>query len=172
MQKNVEKFGISDKRGRISTSLDPFVSDKGMQEPALCKKCRIYFHHKRWVNDPETYQQLKLDPKVHWIICPACQKIAAGYPEGIVTLRGSYLWKHEDEIRRLLKNVESKAFGRNPQERIIRIAREDEQLVVETTEQHLAEHLGRMLHKAHQGELNIHWGEGADVCRINWERML
>ena len=172
MQKNVEKFGISDKRGRPSTSLDPFVSDKGLKEPALCKNCRLYLHHKRWVNDPETYQQLKSDPNVHWTTCPACRKIAEGYPEGIVTLRGSYLWKHEDEILRLLKNLETEAFDRNPQERIIRQTQEDEQLVIETTEQSLAEHLGRVLHRSHQGELSIHWAEGADICRVNWERML
>ena len=79
MQKNVEKFGTSDKRGRVSTSLNPFFSDKGLQEPALCKSCRIFYHHKRWVHDPETYQQLKSDPKVHWVTCPACKKIAEGY---------------------------------------------------------------------------------------------
>ncbi len=171
MQKNVEKFGINDKRGRPSTSLDPFASDKALKEPALCKGCQSYLHHKRWLNNPETYQQLKSDPRVHWVTCPACRKIAEGYPEGIVTLRGSYLWKHEDEIRRLLKNVETESFDRNPQERIIRQSQKEEQIIIETTEQSLAEHLGRVLHRAHQGELNIHWAEGADICRVNWERM-
>lgn len=172
MQKNVEKFGISDKRGRIRTSVDPFVSDEGIQEPALCESCKSYFHHKRWMNDPETYSQLKSDPNAHWLICPACKKIAEGYAEGILTLCGSYLWEHEDEILRLLKNEEAKASGRNPQERIIRMARQVDDLVVETTEQRLAEHLGRVLHRAHQGDLKIHWGAGPEICRVNWERML
>ena len=172
MQKNVEKFGISDKRGRVRTSVDPFVSDEGFREPALCKTCQTYFHHKRWMNNPKTYTQLKSDPNVHWVICPACQKIAEGYPEGILTLSGSYLWEHEDEIRRLLKNEESKANGRNPQERVIRTTRQEETLVIETTEQRLAEHLGRVLQRAHQGELKINWGAGPDICRVNWERML
>jgi NMD protein affecting ribosome stability and mRNA decay len=172
MQKNVEKFGISDKRGRVRTSLDPFVSDEGFPEPSLCKDCQSYYHHKRWMNDPDTYRQLQSDPDVHWLTCPACKKIAEGYAEGILTLRGSYLWTHEEEIRHLLKNEEIKASGRNPQERIIRMAQQDEELAVETTEQRLAEHLGRVLHRAHQGELKINWGAGPEICRVNWERML
>ena len=171
MQKNVEKFGISDKRGRVMTSLDPFVSDEGFPEPPLCKDCQAYFHHKRWMNDPETYHQLQSDPHIHLITCQPAKKISEGYAEGFLTLRGSYLWKHEEEICRLLKNEEVKAFGRNPQERIIRMVRQ-EGLVVETTEQRLAEHLGRVLHRPHQGELKIHWGAGPDICRVTWERML
>ncbi|MEE4253011.1 MAG: hypothetical protein V2I50_03105, partial [Desulfuromusa sp.] len=140
MQKNVEKFGINDKRGKPCTSHDPFASDKALKEPALCKDCQSYLYHKRWLNVPETYQKLKSDLRVHWVTCPACRKIAESYPEGIVTLRGSYLWKHEDEILRLLKNVETESFDRNPQQRIIRQSQIEEQIVIETTEQSLAEH--------------------------------
>ena len=34
-----------------------------------------------------------------------------------------------------------------------------------------AEHLGRALHKSHQGELKVSWSEDHDVCRVTWERL-
>ena len=89
-----------------------------------------------------------------------------------MTLSGSYLWKHEEEIQRILKNEEHKALAKNPFERIIRSHRDNDKLVIETTENKLAEHLGRVLHKAHQGELNISWSGDPDICRVSWERML
>jgi len=170
MQKDVGKFGISDKRGRRRTSTDPFSPHEGFSEASLCTSCMSAYHHNRWTRDSETYRELQSMPKVHQIICPACQKIAAGYPEGIVTLRGGYLWKHEQEIRQLLRNEEERIAERNPLERIIRMARERDGLVIETTEEKLAAHLGRVLHRAHHGELKISWAGNPDMCRVNWER--
>ncbi len=43
-------------------------------------------------------------------------------------------------------------------------------LVIETTEEKLAEHLGRAVHKAYQGELQVQRGEDNCICRINWKR--
>jgi hypothetical protein len=172
MKKDVRKYGTSDKRGRQQTSLDPFMPQEGLKEPSLCTTCKTVYQQKHWTLDLEAYRRLETDPKANWINCPACQKIAAGYPEGIVTLSGSYLWKHEEEIQRILKNVEHKALAKNPFERIIRSHRDNDKLVIETTENKLAEHLGRVLHKAHQGELNISWSGDPDICRVSWERML
>ena len=172
MQKDVSKFGISDKRGRRRTSVDPFLPHEGFREPSLCTSCKSAYHHKRWSQDSEIYRELELSPKLHWVTCPACQKVAAGYPEGVVTLRGDYLWEHEQEILRLLGNVEQKMSARNPQERIIRMAREEDNLVIETTEEKLAAHLGRVLQRAHKGELKISWAGNPDICRVSWERPL
>ena len=52
--------------------------------------------------------------EVHWVTCPACQKIAEKYPEGIVTLRGDYLWHHEEEIRNVLKKRRDKGQDQEP----------------------------------------------------------
>lgn len=171
MQRDVRKFGISDKRGRERTSVDPFMPQEGLKEPALCTGCKSVYHHNRWSCDSETYRELQTMPKINHITCPACQKVDAAYPEGIVILRGSYLWEHEDEIRHILKNEESKAYAKNPLERIIRMSRKEDELVIETTEEKLAEHLGRVLHRAHRGELKISWAGNPDICRVSWERM-
>ena len=170
MKRDVRKYGINSKRGRLQTSLDPFMSDEKPKEPSLCTCCKTVYLHQQWTLDPEAYRKLEANPNANWITCPACQKIAAGYPEGVLTLSGSYLWKHEDEIQRILKNEEQKALAKNPFERVIRSLHEKDKLVIETTDKKLAEHLGRVLHKAHKGELHISWTGVPDICRVHWER--
>jgi NMD protein affecting ribosome stability and mRNA decay len=172
MQKDVRKFGISDKRGREKTSTDPYLPEEGLKETSLCESCHALYHNKRWYLDAQAFETAKAGGEFHWVTCPACQKIAEHYPEGIVTLCGDYLWDHEEEIRNILKNEEDKAMAKNPLERIIRMERQDDELIIETTEEKLAEHLGRALHKAHQGELKVSWGQEHAVCRVRWERMV
>lgn len=172
MKRDVRKYGISSKRGRLQTSRGPFMPEERPKEPSLCTSCKTVYLHKQWTLDPETYRRLETDPETNWIHCPACQKIAASYPEGIVTLSGSYLWKHEAEIQRILKNEEQKALAKNPFERVIRKLRDEDKIVIETTDKKLAEHLGRVLHKAHRGELHISWTGAPDSCRVHWERSL
>ncbi len=170
MTKDSGKFGIGDKRGRERRSEDPYLAEAGLKDPSLCQTCRALYHNKRWTLDPNAFARLEASGEGHWVTCPACRKIAEGYAEGVVVLRGAYLWEHEEEIFNLLKNEEARAMDKNPLERVIRMAREEDSLVIETTEEKLAEHLGRALHKAHQGELRVSWSDDHDVCRVLWER--
>ena len=172
MRKDVGKFGISDKRGREATSQDPFSFEKSPKDRSLCKKCHNFFLNNRWDNDREIHRQLSDEGNVHWILCPSCRKATEGYAEGVLTLSGDYLWKHEDEIRRLLKNEEEKCCARNPLERVVSVMRDKQRLVMETTGQKLAEHLGKAVQRAHQGEFEIQWGGCPEVCRVSWERKL
>ena len=64
----------------------------------------MIYRHKHWHVDPQEAELIDNDPDVMWVTCPACAKIAEHYPEGVVTLQGDYLWKHEREIRNLLEN--------------------------------------------------------------------
>lgn len=170
MQKESGKFGISDKRGRLASSSDPYVGGMGLPEPAICTGCKAIYRHKRWTFDAEEYRKLSADAKVDRHVCPACRKIADGYAEGYVTLQGSYLWKHEEEICNMLRNEEGKAMAKNPLERIMRMEREGDALLIETTEEKLAEHLGRALNKAHQGDIKVTWTDDHAICRVTWQR--
>jgi NMD protein affecting ribosome stability and mRNA decay len=170
MQRNVEKFGISDKRGRKRTSDDPYLPDAGLREPAICQSCQALYRHKRWQLEPEMTTELQNDPDVQWVTCPACQKTAEHYPEGIITLRGDYLWDHEYEIRNILQNEVERVMAKNPIARIMSMETEGDALVIETTEQKLAEHLGRALNRAHRGDLQVDWSGSPRVCRVSWER--
>lgn len=170
MNRNVEKFGISDKRGRARTSEDPYIPEQGRKEEAICTDCKAIYRDKHWFLDEDLYASLSQSSETNRTTCPACRKIADRYPEGIVTLRGSYLWEHEQEIRNILTNEEERAMAKNPLERIMKMERQGDEMIIETTEQKLAEHLGRALNKAHQGELDISWPKDHAVCRVSWER--
>jgi hypothetical protein len=170
MQRQVQKFGISNKRGRISTSPDPYVASGGLKEPAVCQSCQAVYRNKRWQLDPLLVNRLATSTDTHWVNCPACLKVAEHYPEGILTLRGDYLWNHEQEIRNILENAMLRVGRGKPVDRVIRMGRVEDALVVETTNTKLAEQLGRSLQKAHHGDLQIDWQEAAGVCRVQWQR--
>lgn len=170
MQREVSKFGFSDKRGRTRTSSDPYLAEEGLKEPALCDLCHAVYRNRRWQIDPLESGRLAGSPAVQMVTCPACRKIAGHYPEGILTLRGDYLWHHEEEIRNILDNALDRVAARKPLERIISVQRINGELVIETTDNKLAEQLGRLVQKAHSGELQIDWQGNPVVCRVQWER--
>ena len=167
---NVRKFGISDKQGRPKRSEDPYIPDPGYQDGVVCSRCNAVYKNKRWYLQDELPEAGKAKTEITTVECPACKKIAENYSEGIVNLQGAFFWEHEKEIRNLIHNEEKKAREKNPLMRILSIKREGDTLVLKTTEQKLAEHLGRAIHKAQQGELNISWDDNHSFCRVNWER--
>jgi NMD protein affecting ribosome stability and mRNA decay len=170
MQKDIRKFGTSDKRGRVNTSNDPYRAQTGLPEPALCSECGAVYRKKRWFLDAEEAAQLKRSDATRRVVCPGCRKINDRYAEGFVALHGAYLWQHEAEIRNMIRNEEHKAMAKNPLGRIISMERSADDMLIETTEEKLAEHLGRALHKAHQGEIKVTWANDHAVCRVDWRR--
>lgn len=166
MQKNVEVFGINDKRGRVETSTDPYRMSEGLKEPARCRICQAVYHNKRW----QAASSDMGESEARLVVCPACRKAEEGYVQGVLTLRGDYVLEHEDEIRNVLQNAELHSTERNPMERIMRIDRDGDMLVIETSAERLAEQLGRALHRSLHGELKIQWSADHDVCRVNWQR--
>ncbi len=168
MKRNVNIFGISDKRGRVETCPDPYLPPQGLKT-ALCERCHAVYHQKSWHRDADSYALLRDDPETTRLLCPACQKQNENFPAGILTLQGAYLWEHEEEIRNILNNRAQSVQSRNPLQRIMRMEKSEEQLVIETTDSKLAERLGRALQHAHRGELKIDWG-GKQTCRVDWQR--
>jgi hypothetical protein len=59
MQRDVRKFGISDKRGRVKTSSDPYIPEEGPPELSLCESCHALYHNKRWYLDAEAFESAK-----------------------------------------------------------------------------------------------------------------
>lgn len=163
------EFDLHSSRGRSVRNEDPYVQDK-LEEPAVCTVCQAIYRNKRWYLKDREWVELQENERAKEVVCPACLKTDQLYPEGVVTLRGGYLWKHEEEILNILRSTENSAMAKNPLERIMSIKPEGDALVIETTEEKLAEHIGRALHKAHQGALDITWSDNHALCRVTWER--
>ena len=169
MLTNVEKFGISDKRGRKMTHNDPFAPETGLPGVHICRTCHAVYHKKCWKKEPELYEK-SLRDDFSWTVCSACMKLEENAPEGFLSLSGSYLDEHREEIFNGLQNIAEEAGQTNPRERIIRSTAQGNSVVIETTTVKLAERLGRVLKRSHHGEMAISWTGEPPTCRVTWHR--
>jgi len=148
---------------------DPYAMLKAPKGPAVCRKCRAIYANKRWYIDDVEARKLAASPRTQKLVCPACLKIRDNYPEGIVTLKWSTLRDHEAEIRGLIANVEARAVSVNPLERVMKIVRQRKDLEVQTTNDRLAQRIGRELVRAYKGKVTYHWAHRDMLARVAWQ---
>lgn len=158
------------KRRSIPTYSDPYLRDKGAGEMAMCRMCQAVFHNKRWYLRGEI--PLKEVRMVHagLVLCPACRKMRDHFPGGVLTLRGGFLEAHKEEILNRAKNEESRAKAVNPLERIISIKEEGATMEIHTTNEKLAQRIGREIQRAFKGHVAYHWSRDDKLVRVEWER--
>jgi len=158
------------KFGHVGRTEDPYQPAEG-QEASLCSTCGAIYQNKRWLFDQDLAHKLAGTGKVKEVTCPTCRKIKDQYAEGILTLRGDFFQEHKDEIVTLLKNEAERVAGRSVADRIITLDEEGtERLVVKTTTEKLAQHLGRAVYRAYKGDLDFRWSEMNKFVRVYWSR--
>lgn len=91
------------------------------------------------------------------------------YPAGYVTLSGSFLESHRDEIVNLARNEAKNEGEEHPLKRIMDVKDTDEGLLVTTTDSHLARSIGESVARAYEGELDYQY-TGDDMLRVAWKR--
>lgn len=148
---------------------DPYAMFKAPKGPTICRKCLAIYADKRWHFDEVQAAKLAASPRTQKLVCPACQKIKDDYPEGIVTLKWSHLQDHEAEIRGLIANVETRAVSVNPLDRVMKIARRKKELEVQTTNDRLAQRIGRALVRAYKGKAAYKWAHRDMMVRVTWQ---
>ncbi len=163
------KCGVEEKGQRTRRGGDSYSPVSEFKDNSCCRGCSVIYRNKTWIEDKEENERLKADPKADKIICPACQRIHAGLPAGIVTLSCGNIEKARNDIFNILKNTASKSIGKNPLARIIDIQDKGEDIVVTTTDGRLAERLGRDVYRAQKGKLEYQW-DGESMVRVKWER--
>jgi hypothetical protein len=154
---------------RESPKQDPYAMLKAPKGPAICRKCLAIYADKRWHFDEVQAAKLAASPRTQKLVCPACQKIKDDYPEGIVTLTWSHLPDHEAEIRGLIANVETRAVSVNPLDRVLKIVRRKQELEVQTTNDRLAQRIGRALVRSYKGKAAYKWAHRDMMVRVTWE---
>jgi hypothetical protein len=158
-------------RRNVQQNGDPYLPDINPGEIAVCTGCHAIFRRRHWFFDETLYGQLTARPDTRLITCPACRKINQSYFGGEVTLVPSpFLGTHRGEILNLIRNEEERAKGINPLERIIHITEEHGKIVVQTTNEKLAQRIGREVGKAYQGKTNYRWSEDTKLLRVTWTR--
>jgi NMD protein affecting ribosome stability and mRNA decay len=164
------QLGRDEKGQRAARSTDVYMPKEGLKEVSFCKKCGIIYRNKRWYMDEAELERVRSDPEVGKVVCPSCLRIHDNNPGGVITLSGDYLVKHEVEILDLIRHKEASYRNRNPLGRIMEISQEGSILTIATTEDKLAEKLGREVYKAHKGDLQYQYSQNEKFVRVNWVR--
>lgn len=157
-------------RRKIESYYDPYLTDLQPNEVAICRECRSVYAAKRWELESQAAKDLENAKNVIETLCPACGKIRDRMPGGIVRLMGGFVSQHEDEIVNLLHHQNDAAMEGNPLERIMDIEETGGGMVVMTTNERLAQKIGRALHKSYAGTVEYKWSKGTKLARVNWVR--
>jgi len=168
--KGYKRYNPASFKKKVDVETDPYLPRGGSGGPVVCRACHAVCTRKRWRLDEAAYAKLLRAGTARQIFCPACQKIRDRYPSGQVTLTGPFLAEHWDEILRLIANEEKRAREKNPLERIMSLSEENGQLVLTTTDEKLAQRIGRELRKACGGTVTYGWSHNNKFLRVQWER--
>ncbi|HBH60831.1 MAG TPA: ATPase [Nitrospiraceae bacterium] len=158
------------KRKSMDNTADPYLTLEGMNGMAVCKKCHAVFINKRWTLDEDLYDKKIKKKGTGKVVCPACRKVKDKFPGGIVKLKGEFLAEHRREIMSLIKNEEQRARGFNPLERIMSIHDVESGIEITTTNEKLAQRIGKSLQKAYQGRVYYKWSDDTKLLRAEWQR--
>jgi NMD protein affecting ribosome stability and mRNA decay len=140
---------------------DSYKAKGKLPEPSVCPACGAVFHHGRW-------QWMDAPRGAHAETCPACHRIHDHYPAGFLTLQGTFIRDHRDEVMNLVHNIEKREKSEHPLQRIIAIEETGGEILVTTTDIHLARSMGDALHHAYQGELEYHYNREQNLLRVEW----
>jgi NMD protein affecting ribosome stability and mRNA decay len=154
---------MTQRRDRLLTepTHDPTKPSKKLADPTVCPDCGATFRDGRW-----TWRHGPVEaPRT---LCSACQRIRDDYAAGFVTLRGSFVREHRDEILALSRHTEEREKAEHPIKRIMDISDDSGDLVIRTTDVHLARDIGSAVHRAYKGTLNVQYDE--DIARVEWVR--
>lgn len=141
---------------------DTYQEDEKREGTLMCDRCGCAWMDGRWSWDP-----VPLDAES--TICPACRRIEDNYPAGIVRIDGPFVQTHAEEIRNLIRQVESSEKGEHPMERFLEFPEEGPPWNITTTGTHLARRIGESLNAAFEGELRIDY-RPETFLRVWWSR--
>lgn len=149
---------------------DPYIPEESYPGTAVCHECHAVHQNGCWRLEERLYREAIKAAKVHFVVCPACQKQRDRQPGGIVTLTSDFIPLHREEILNLIRNEDLRARQNNPLERVMEIQEDGEQMLVTTTNEKLAQRLGRALCRAYGGQVEYHWAADSKQARVRWVR--
>jgi hypothetical protein len=154
-----------------SATTDSYLPRGASRKVSVCDGCRAVYMNKRWYADGAVDDTTLRNPEAGKIVCPACLKIRDKFPGGIVTLKGDYVLPHKQDLLNLIKNEEARARGFNPLERVMSVKENGYgSIVISTTNEKLAQRLGRAIKKAFHGVVAYHWSHDNKLVRVDWVR--
>jgi hypothetical protein len=142
---------------------DPYALRRKLPDPSACSECRAIYRNGRWA-----WGAAPADAAP--VVCPACKRIADGYPAGVVEMHGAYVAEHREELEHLARNVEERERAEHPLKRIASIQATADGLEIATTDSKLARGIGAALRRAHRGTLRVPASSRENLVRVTWRR--
>lgn len=137
----------------------------------VCPRCGAVRLDDHWVAEPDAKLQAELAKKKRQDeLCPGDLRLDRRQVDGIVTLKGGFLVSHRDEIVNLINRVARDVRRRNVAARLYEAVEENSSLSIETTDEHLAERIGKEVERAFKGTLEIKWQKKDSFARVTWQR--
>ena len=153
------------KREQLTQELvhDSYKSKKKLSEPTRCPDCGAVYGggHWTWGAAPAGAHETR---------CPACHRIHDKFPAGYVTFKGEFIGAHRDEILHLVRNREAAEKAEHPLQRIMAIEDTGGDVLVTTTDTHLARSIAEAVQSAYKGELDFHYNREENLLRATWSR--
>jgi hypothetical protein len=87
-----------------------------------------------------------------------------------VTFKGEFIGAHRDEILHLVRNREAAEKAEHPLQRIMAIEDAGGDVLVTTTDTHLARSIAEAVQSAYKGELDFHYNREENLLRATWSR--
>jgi NMD protein affecting ribosome stability and mRNA decay len=137
---------------------------------SVCPQCSAVRVQGHWSYDDRVLAATLKSGDFESVLCPGCERLAKHRVDGVVTLRSPLLDEHREEALNLIHNVAQKRLAHSVAARIAQIEEGPGEIRVATTEQHLAERIGKEFEKAYSGDLEIQWPKGEEFVRVTWAR--
>lgn len=150
---------------------DPYLSWGERYGTAVCRICSSVYHKKRW-SLPEGPPDEITHGMPRRVICPACRKIEDGFAGGSVSVEGDFVTGHKEEILHRVRHEERRAKAVNPLERIMAIKETNGHMEILTTNEKLAQRIGRELQRAFKGAVRYQWSRDDKQVRVWWSRWM
>jgi len=145
------------------------MDDECLAENTVCTRCGSVYSAGRWYLKDQA-PKMEAGIPAQEAVCPACRKQKDKVPGGVLTLSGAFIPRHKDDILNLIRRESDRAQGVNPLERIMSLEHGPEEITVTTTNEKLAQRIGRAVHKAYSGTIEYHFGQDNKLARVNWRR--
>jgi NMD protein affecting ribosome stability and mRNA decay len=155
-------------RRNVDSFEDPYKSEEQLPEASMCRECGGVYMSGRWYH-PEQVAK-KPGRSVRETVCPACRKLKDHVPSGVLRLTGQFVLAHREEILNLIRNESRKADSVNPMERVMTMESQPDGIELTTTNEKLAQRLGKAMHRAYSGQVEYKWSEDNKLARVNWHR--
>lgn len=172
MKRNVTKGPQAPRRLRRGNPLlhervhDPYRSGEKLRETSCCPDCGAHYRNGRWI-----WPKIPSTTGLQRRVCPACRRINDRYPAGELTLAGSFLDAHRNDVLTTVRRVGRLENEEHPLNRIMAIDENpDGTITVTTTDIHLPHRIAHAIRDAWGGTMKTHYDLEGYFTRVSWER--